>query len=200
MQKDTFKTKVLLYSGGMDSWLIDKIWRPDRKIFVDVGTPASAEERKRLPADVIVLDFPLLGRFEMPDKNYLLPLRNFFLVLLASYYGDIICLGSEAGSRHRDNGRRFARKLTRIINCCLSEIPGRKVKVVTPFAHMTKAELLSEYVKRGGDIKEAWENSFSCYAPINGKECGNCRSCRQKLAAFQLLNFNPADVLRNQNT
>lgn len=199
MQKDTFKTKVLLYSGGMDSWLIDKIWKPDRKIFVDVGTHASAEERKRLPADVIVLDFPLLGRYEMPENNYLLPLRNVFLVLLASYYGDIICLGSEAGSRHRDNGRRFAKKITRLINECLLE-QGRKIEVVTPYANKSKSELLAEYVKQGGDIKEAWENSFSCYSPIDGKECGNCRSCRQKLAAFQLLNFNPADVLRNQNT
>lgn len=29
MQKSSYEKKVLLYSGGMDSWLIDKIWKPD---------------------------------------------------------------------------------------------------------------------------------------------------------------------------
>ena len=34
---DNKNTKVLLYSGGMDSWLIDKLWKPDVKIFFDTG-------------------------------------------------------------------------------------------------------------------------------------------------------------------
>ena len=49
--------KVLLYSGGMDSWLIDKIWEPDVKLFIDVGTEASKIERQRLPKDVIIKEF-----------------------------------------------------------------------------------------------------------------------------------------------
>lgn len=32
MQKSSYEKKVLLYSGGMDSWLIDKIWKPDVKL------------------------------------------------------------------------------------------------------------------------------------------------------------------------
>lgn len=38
----------------MDSWLIDKIWKPDVKLYVDMGTKYSQEEIKRLPADVVV--------------------------------------------------------------------------------------------------------------------------------------------------
>lgn len=34
MQKSSYEKKVLLYSGGMDSWLIDKIWKPDVKLYV----------------------------------------------------------------------------------------------------------------------------------------------------------------------
>ena len=28
-------SKVLLYSGGTDSWLIDKLWKPDKKIYIN---------------------------------------------------------------------------------------------------------------------------------------------------------------------
>ena len=28
--------KVLLYSGGLDSWLIDKLWNPDFKLYIDI--------------------------------------------------------------------------------------------------------------------------------------------------------------------
>ena len=41
MQKSSYEKKVLLYSGGMDSWLIDKIWKPDVKLYVDMGTKYS---------------------------------------------------------------------------------------------------------------------------------------------------------------
>lgn len=37
MQKSSYEKKILLYSGGMDSWLIDKIWKPvwgiERSVF-----------------------------------------------------------------------------------------------------------------------------------------------------------------------
>lgn len=30
--------KVLLYSGGMDSYIIAKLWHPDVKLYIDYGT------------------------------------------------------------------------------------------------------------------------------------------------------------------
>lgn len=47
--------KVLLYSGGTDSWLIDKIWKPDTKIYIDIHGRYSEVEKKRLPNDVKVV-------------------------------------------------------------------------------------------------------------------------------------------------
>ena len=38
MRNDTYNKKVLLYSGGMDSWLIDKLWKPDIRLYVDMNT------------------------------------------------------------------------------------------------------------------------------------------------------------------
>ena len=43
--------KVLLYSGGMDSWLISHLWKPDVKLYIDTGSSYAAEERRRLPPD-----------------------------------------------------------------------------------------------------------------------------------------------------
>ena len=36
--------KILLYSGGVDSWLINQIWKPDIKLYVNLGTSDSEEE------------------------------------------------------------------------------------------------------------------------------------------------------------
>ena len=181
--------KVLLYSGGMDSWLIDKLWKPDVKLFIDVGTPSSKEERKRLPPDVIVRELDL-SDFELPEANYLLPLRNLFFVELASYYGDEICLGATGTSTHYDKTDKFCDLSAELINYLFSEIyPDKKVHIVMPYRGKHKEEILKEYLDQGGDIKYAWDNTFSCYNPKDGKMCGECSSCRKRIEAFRKNGF-----------
>ena len=94
MQKNTFDKKVLLYSGGMDSWLIRKIWKPDICLYVDMNTQYSKEEIKRLPPDVVIEHLDL-SRWEREDK--IIPLRNLYLIGLATNYGNEICIGATAG-------------------------------------------------------------------------------------------------------
>ena len=48
--------KVLLYSGGMDSWLISKICKPDVKLFVDMGTNSCQGVLTRLDSDVTIVN------------------------------------------------------------------------------------------------------------------------------------------------
>lgn len=38
--------KVLLYSGGMDSYLISKLWKPDVKLYVDLNSKYAKQEIK----------------------------------------------------------------------------------------------------------------------------------------------------------
>ena len=90
--------KVLLYSGGTDSWLIDKIWKPDVKLYLDINSKYSNDEIERLPGDVIVEDFRMLGKFENPNTAYV-PFRNLLFIALAAQYGDIICLGAVKGDQ-----------------------------------------------------------------------------------------------------
>lgn len=175
--------KVLLYSGGMDSWLIDKLWKPDVKLYIALGTENSKEELKRLPKDVVVKQFDL-HEYEDKTRNFILPLRNLFLVELASYYGDEICLGSTADDIHLDNCPKFIEHAEQVLNYLWAET-GRQCSVVMPYAHLTKAQLLQEYINKGGDIEYAYRETFSCYTPNNGKECGKCSSCIQKRNAFK---------------
>ena len=51
--------KVLLYSGGVDSYMINQIWKPDVKLYVDMNTRYSKQEIARLPKDVIVTKLDL---------------------------------------------------------------------------------------------------------------------------------------------
>lgn len=176
--------KVLLYSGGMDSWIIDKLYKPDVKLFIDVKTPSSIEERKKLPDDVIVKEFDL-SEYETKEGTHLLPLRNLILAELGSYYGEEICIGSVGGSVHYDNNEKFRQDTENLLNYLYSENNTKKIKIVLPYMNTTKEELVKMYKEQGGDLQEAFEKSFSCYEPINGKECGKCISCKQKIKAFK---------------
>lgn len=186
---DTKDKKILMYSGGMDSWLIRQLWKPDVCVFVDVGTKSSKEERKRLSEDVVVIDLDI-SEFELPEKNYLLPLRNLFFVELGSYFGDIICLGATGTSTHFDKTEEFAQKTSEILNYLYKENnPDRAIKIIMPYCGKYKQDMLKEYLDQGGDIKYAWEHTFSCYNPQNGMMCGKCSSCKKRIEAFKLNGF-----------
>ena len=78
MQNNTYNKKVLLYSGGMDSWLIDKLWKPDIRLYIDMNTRYSKEEMKRLPDDIVIEKLDL-SKWEREDK--IIPLRNMYLMV-----------------------------------------------------------------------------------------------------------------------
>ena len=185
--------RVLLYSGGMDSWLIDKIWKPDVKLFIRIHTPNNELEYKRLcylieqgivdknSVEIVEMD---LSRFERPDQNYFLPLRNLHFVTMAAHYGDEICLGATGSSTHFDKNETFASKAGDVISYLQSEKGEGPVKIVLPFKDKTKTELLRMYLEQGGDIEKAYRETVSCYTPKDGKPCMACTSCMSKFVAF----------------
>lgn len=154
MQEKDFNKKVLLYSGGMDSWLIREIWEPDISIYFDLHTRYSAEEKKRLPEDVIIEDFNL-SKWEREDA--IIPLRNLYLIGLASNYGNEICIGATAGDRVLDKSLEFRAKYENLLNYLYQPqhwIPnGRKIRLNFDYKNTTKTELLRLYLNRGGGYK-----------------------------------------------
>lgn len=193
--------KVLMYSGGMDSWLIDKLWKPDVKVFVDVGTSSSYAERVRLPEDVKVHKLDL-SAWERKGQNYFLPLRNLFLVAIGSYYGNIICLGATGSSTHYDKSTEFAHSAGRLLSFLWSEDMGpapHPVQIEMPYASYTKPELLNMYAQAGGDLHTAFKETFSCYNPtLRGEPCWSCTSCLKKAQAFVAVGYGVPDYILNK--
>ena len=172
--------KVLLYSGGIDSYIISKLWKPDVRLFIDYGTKQTAEERKRLPDDVIVKEIDLSQYIEDDGLNTI-PLRNLLFANIAINYGDIVAIGGVRDDLHYDKSKRFARKATKLFNSVLSkEQSKRKIKIVVPYKHYTKQELVRLYVAKGGDIEKLKTESWSCHFPKNDQECGKCVPCVKK--------------------
>lgn len=175
--------KVLLYSGGMDSWLIDKLWEPDVKLYIDIQGAYSPYEASRLTSDVTVAHFPLLGQFEQPDM--FVPLRNLYFLMIASHYGNWLCLGATRGDGSKDKSLSFLYDMEATLDYYWNDRKASKlIHVEKRFAHLTKGELVGEYVRRGGDIERVRAETFSCYTPIHGEECGACYPCFRKYAAL----------------
>ena len=175
--------KVLLYSGGTDSWLIDKLWKANKKIYINIHGFYSEAEIKKLPKDVEVIDLPFLGTTENKETNFV-PLRNLYFLMIASTYGDEICYGATASDRgSKDKRAEFIEKAEDIINYCLngnSFSEDKQVTIVKDFVKLNKFEIIQKFLDNGGKIEDFVEKSFSCYHSVNGKECMHCKQCYKK--------------------
>ena len=198
--------KILLYSGGMDSYLIDKLWKPDRRIYVDMHTRYSKQEIdciKKRRNDVEFIDFPL-GQWEREDK--IIPLRNLYLpMVICNITGDEdvdICLGATNSDRVLDKSQEYVEKATDLLNYLYQPqwwIPnGKKVRVNIDYKKYTKEDLLKMYMEQGGDLDKAYNESFSCYEPDEeGNVCHRCKPCFRKFVAFASVGYEfPEEVLR----
>lgn len=173
--------KVLLYSGGMDSWLIGKLWKPDTKIYVDIHGEYSEPEKARLPKDVRIVDFPFLSQFEQEDKY--IPMRNLYFLMIGTHYGDDVCLGATAGDGGADKSYEFLSEAEEMISRLWADKKVQKQKsIYKSFCLKTKGEMIDTYIEQGGTIDEIRWQTFSCYTPENGNECMACYPCFRKFA------------------
>lgn len=181
-------TKVLLFSGGLDSYALRHLYKPDLSLYVNLHTDYSAVEMAKLDHQTTIVDFPGLLPFERADK--IIPLRNLFLLGVAAQFGNEIALAATAGDRVRDKSRAFAAQASSMIAYLMSDYwaeTPRQYKVVLPVKHLTKRQLIQAYVERGGDPEELAARSFSCYQPTRElRECGQCKPCFRKWVAFRL--------------
>lgn len=180
--------KVLLYSGGMDSWLINKLEKPDVRLFIDLGTDSTRGEQTKLDPDVIKFPLTDLGKLERKETDFILPLRNLYLIATATNYGEHIILGATKTDATYDKTYEFAEKLEDLLNYMWLPqkwTPGKKIKVDVHYREYTKSDLLRMFMEQGGSWEEAYEKSYSCYKTTpEGHECHNCRPCFLKMMAF----------------
>lgn len=184
---------VLLYSGGMDSWLINEIEKPDVKLYVDINGSYNKDEIKHLPSDVIIEKLDL-SKWEREDS--IVPLRNLYFVMVAAQHGNNIILGATAGDRVLDKSHPFAKKASDLLSYLYQEqhwTNERNINVLLPYKDMSKDEILRKYVEQGGNLERAWNESFSCYNPHpeTGEECWKCKPCYRKFVAFWVNGYTP---------
>lgn len=169
--------KVQLYSGGMDSYIISKLWKPDVKLYIDYCDEQNRMEMAHLPSDVIIKKIDL-SDYILRDGLHTIPLRNLIFAAIAVNYGDEILIGGLKTDLHYDKTEEFAEQTTALFNSVLTKEREKKtVNVVVPFRGYTKTELVRLFLQNGGTIEDLNENSWSCYEPINGKPCGKCKAC-----------------------
>ena len=67
----------------------------------------------------------------------------------------------------------------RAMQDALSRGLGRRVRIRTPFRHLTK----SQVVRLGRDLPLHW--TFSCINPRGARHCGDCCKCKERIDAFR---------------
>jgi 7-cyano-7-deazaguanine synthase in queuosine biosynthesis len=181
--------RVLLFSGGTDSFVLSKILNPDIHLYFDIGTAEVSKELeacKKLGIEPIVDKRLFLQDMELPNK--IVPMRNLFFILMACYYGDVIYLGATKGDMTRDDTEEF-RDILNALLLSMYQIPeknprGRHLpRVEFPVKHLTKTEIIKEYLKSNFSLEEL-KMTRSCYKADDLKDCGHCISCFRKWISY----------------
>lgn len=200
MKTDPRETSVLLYSGGLDSFIAAALMDPDVLLHVDTGTAYGDVERRKIQVPTGMED--RLVRIEMLDlgqwerkEDLILPGRNAHLVLAGAQYGDIVMLGATAGDRTNDKNEKFAKLMTKLLQHMYDVqwwLPeGRKPRVLLPLKDKTKRQLVREYRKQGFRDADLINKTFSCYYPKDDEPCARCKPCVRKWVALWAEGLDP---------
>lgn len=190
--------RVLLYSQGLDSFIMSKLIPHDEKLFIITGTKDNEVERDRISQsdfDVSILDLSFLAQFELANK--IIPFRNMFFALAAAQYGSVILMASTKGDTTRDKDDVFGHLMSAMMSYFgMGSVDKVRYsgpcRIELPFRQYTKRELVQMYLDTGFPREDLVRQSSSCYFPIDGQECGRCRSCLRKFTALALNGISPS--------
>lgn len=181
---------VLMVSGGLDSYLAYRLFKPDALVFCAAGHRYEKRELESVgrlwPGGEVRVDRTLsLGTWERGDA--IVPLRNLMFACVGSRYGDRVWLGSLLGEVNWDKTPEFYWTASAAISHCYRRsywCEGRTVSVESPTAGMTKATLLKEAMEKAGVTREDVARTVSCYSEQGF--CGRCPSCFKRAVATKL--------------
>lgn len=188
--------KVLLFSSGMDSYIINKLEQPDVLLFIDNKSNYSELEKSYLkksnhPNLVILEDFINHSSIEL--DNMIIPARNLYFATIAANYGEEILLGATAGDRSTDKDLLFAELSSSLLShiYSLSHWSQKgEIKVNLKYKSWTKQDLIKAFVEKNQEegisitdsVNELLTKSFSCYHPTT--EGGQCNRCKPDLRKY----------------
>ena len=199
------KRIVLLYSGGLDSFLLKKYANTYYKeaeikcIYYKHGAESEEQEIKRLPGFVEVLSIDWLGRKRkpLPKKDdpfagaIYIPGRNLVFSVLAACQElpDEIWMGTvfdEDNFKGTDKNKRFRVETSKLLSYVLSPFIG-SVKIRFPFVEekWTKNDCVY-WALNNGVVKDEIIRTVSCWNQQDEKPCGVCKQCFKRHLVFLL--------------
>lgn len=192
--------RVLLYSGGWDSYCASKIFPDAKKIYVNLHTPYSESEMKNLPNDVEIQDVDL-QRYALSDGAHIAQ-RNAILALIAAASvmpqaeidGDTdieiyICgVKEDLNASAPDKSPEYFELLSRLASSFSFYGKGYNIKVIGFFGY-GKIDL---WEKAG---KPDMRNIISCYT---GNNYGKCLTCKRRLIYLDYLYPNEYHINREE--
>ena len=191
--------KVLLFSSGMDSYIINQLEKPDVLLFIDNKSNYSQLEMKYLKSLnyenlVFVEDFINHSSIEL--ENMIIPSRNLYFVMIAANFGEEIILGATAGDRSTDKDLEFARLSSELLSHLYQESHWSskgEIKVNLKYKSWTKQDLVKAFVRQNltygistaDSVSLLLNDSFSCYHPTEqGGQCNRCKPDLRKWLAI----------------
>lgn len=180
--------EVLLYSGGMDSYIAWHYLNKPKTLFVNLKHRYNLKEvsavKKTIP-ETIIFNGLDLGKFEKSDAD--IPLRNLYLAMIAVSEGfeKIWLVVQKDETSIPDRTPEFFKSASEV----LSELAEKEIIVDSPFMHMDKTDMTIWYKENVGDI-EALDSTVGCYNE-DYRHCGNCGACLRRWVAFSNAGIKP---------
>lgn len=206
-------TEVLLYTGGIDSFIAKSYLEKqgnkfDCVYFNHQGRYCDIEIQriKRLDFPVIINSDMKFKDIEKPDAH--IPNRNILLTIFANSLGyNKIWIGGSLSDRVEDNNKKVFDELSTFLTL-MNQTP---ISIASPFWNCYKENMINWYITHFDPVIEhsmynsrynLVVNTFSCYSPIpirkvRGKirgvgiaydteECLNCPACFRKNASLSV--------------
>lgn len=177
--------KILCMSGGVDSTCAFYLTDPPKTIFFETGGYSLLEKEAVLhfAPDTIIDSSLNFDNIPVDSSAYIL-YRNLLIAARAAAYlpngGEVIIAGLKDDLVSDKNPEAFD-MMTNVLN----RLDSRKIKVTSPFWGFTKAEVVKKLHFWFPDTaRDILLQTFSCYAPVNGKECLSCPACFRKWNAL----------------
>lgn len=179
--------KILLFSGGIDSYVAWYYLGQPKTVYFDLNTPYTKNEiaviRNLIPTTIIekVIDFST----RQEGEHAYVPYRNLHLALLANRYSDTIVIAGLKDDKVNDKNEKVFRQFSYL----MSDMMERKIVVMSPFWNMTKEQVVSWFLNVYGGYKEDLLQTISCYTPRVSSAipnyCGECPACFRKFVALR---------------
>lgn len=185
----------------MDSYIAWLYLERPECIYADLGHRYAVKEKRALgwfvneqKMDIRVDGRLFLGDTEKEDAE--IPMRNLYLAMMASNYGDKIYLIAQRGEQDiPDRSPEFFTMATDL----LSKLCESPKEVLTPFNDMTKGDMVKWYQDQGYDIPDLIEKTVGCYSSEPG-HCGRCNACFRKYCAFSANDLDCSYIYRQDIT